>query len=305
MNIFNLIGPLFLLITLGYILKKLNFFDENFKNQLNKLVYYIALPILLFNKTSNLNIEELNEFSIIFGFPIIIISISLIAFLFTLYIKKSKRGTFIQCAFRSNITYLGLPIIIAVLGDNAIGYAAMIIMVGTISNVLLSVFILDFFNPKSNSKFFNKIKTAIINPLIISIGLGFIFSYLKIKLPLFLTNTLTLVSNISLPLILIIIGFSFSFLRIKKYMSFNIFNGIIKLGIMPLFAFFLMKLFNPSEIIIQTVVLMAAMPSAIVSQTFAQEFNSDEKLTSSLINFNTLMAAFTIPLIIYLLGIMG
>jgi len=47
--------------------------------------------------------------------------------------------------------------------------------------------------------------------------------------------------------------------------------------------------------------LMAAMPTATVSYTFAKEFNVDDKLVGSIVNFSTLLSMVTIPIIIYLL----
>ena len=72
--------------------------------------------------------------------------------------------------------------------------------------------------------------------------------------------------------------------------------------IMPVLDYLTMRwLFNVSGTLLNATMLMTAMPTATVSYTFAKEFNADDKLAGSIVNFSTLLSMVTIPIIVYLL----
>jgi len=299
----NLTSPLFLVILLGYILKKISFFDDKTVSELNRLVYYIAFPLLLFSGTSNIELEKVFSLALLLGFPSVILTIMILSFFVSLLTKQFQRGTFIQGSFCANLVYLGLPIVLTVLGEEASGVATVLAATGTIVSTILSITILRFYDPSPKKEgALGRIKTFSTNPLIISIGAGIVFSYLEISLPEFVLDTLSLISRITLPLILLIIGFSLSFQKIKEYVLLDALSAFIKLLIMPAFCFLIMsRVFNASGTLLFASVLMAAMPTAVISYSFAKEFHSDDKLAGSIVNFSTLLSMITIPIIIYLL----
>ena len=68
---------------------------------------------------------------------------------------------------------------------------------------------------------------------------------------------------------------------------------------MPALNYLIMLwLFDVSGTLLYATILMAATPTAIISYTFAKEFNADEKLAGSIVSFSTLLSMVTIPMII-------
>ena len=53
MIVVNILAPIFLLIGLGLFLRRQGFASEEFFRNLNRLIYWIALPALLFAKTAS------------------------------------------------------------------------------------------------------------------------------------------------------------------------------------------------------------------------------------------------------------
>ncbi|MFT4303195.1 MAG: AEC family transporter [Candidatus Woesearchaeota archaeon] len=298
MEIINLIIPLFILIFLGYTLKKTNFLPEIFGDYLNKFVYYIALPVMLFLSTSQSNIKEIEATYIILAVTITISITVLLSYIASLNLKKIQ-GPFIQASFRSNMAYLGIPIVATAFGEEALGIAAIAIFTGVILNTLLSIFILNYFQEQKKSI---KIKELFLNPLMISIVTGLIISYSNINIPIILANTFELISRVSLPLILIVIGYSLSFKEINKHITADFISATIKLTIMPAIAYVILKIMNVDLITLNTIVLLTAMPTAVVSQTFAKEMKSDSKFAASAVNLSTLLAIISITAIIKLLS---
>jgi len=303
MQIQNLVFPLFIVIFLGYALKRAKFFSDGFGSELNRLVYYVAFPLLLFSDMLDLRSEDVSSLVLVLGFSLVILATMILSSLISLFMKRHRRGAFIQGSFRANLAYLGLPITLAVLGKEASGIAAVLVGVGAVMDALLSIAVLRFYDVKSNEEDVQRIvKTFLANPLIVSIIIGFFFSYLRVSVPEFLLETLSLVSRISLPLILFVIGFSLSFQMIKESVYLDVFSALIKLLIMPALDYLIMLwLFDVSGTLLYATVLMAATPTATISYTFAKEFNADDKLAGSIVNFSTLLSMVTIPIIVYLL----
>jgi len=303
MQIQNLVFPLFIVIFLGYALKRAKLFSDSFGSELNRLVYYVALPLLLFSNMLDLRLEDISSLALVLGFPLVILATMILSSLISLFLKRHRRGAFIQGSFRVNLAYFGLPITLAVLGKEASGIAAVLVGVGTMADILLSVAVLRFYDIKSSEEDLQKaVISFLVNPSIVSIVAGFFFSYLRIPLPEFLSETLSLVSRTSLPLILFVIGFSLSFQMIKESVCLDVLSALIKLLIMPALDYLIISwFFDVSGTLLYATVLMAATPTATISYTFAKEFNADDKLAASIVSFSTLLSMVTMPVIIYLL----
>lgn len=302
MTIINLIVPLFLIILLGYLLKRIGFLPKRFGQEFNKVIYYIALPFLLFDTTSKLDTGAIFSVEVLFSYPMVLgLTVALCGFFSFLMVRK-QRGAFIQGSYRGNLAYLGLPIVYGTLGEDAMGYASIIVGVGALANTLTSILVLQFLDEKANGKsVWHKLLNVAKSPIIIAIVLGFIISALGIRLPVLIDNAIELIAKISLPSILLIIGLTLELGKIREHLVFNAAAGIIKLFVMPALVFFVVPLvFSVDNTLLNVLVIMAAMPTATISYAFAREFNSDETLANSIVNFTTLASLGTIPAVLFL-----
>ena len=89
--------PIFLTMVVGIILKKLNIFNDNFLSSLNKFVFTVALPILLFQDISSTDfIKNWDTKFVIFCFIVTLLSVA-ISYLVSMFLKdKSIQGEFVQ-----------------------------------------------------------------------------------------------------------------------------------------------------------------------------------------------------------------
>ena len=118
--------PIILPILLGYFLKRLHFFKEGFLTEVNKLVFRILIPILLF---SNLYLADLSEINWAFvGFSAAaILVLFLIGLVVVLFIPNRKqKGVILQATFRSNYAIIGIPLA-TLLGGEVAGAEASVI----------------------------------------------------------------------------------------------------------------------------------------------------------------------------------
>lgn len=118
-SIIEIVLPVFLIIGLGYTIRRIGLVDEHFFQQTNGLVFYICLPILLFYKIGTA------DFSTSFNFKLVLSTSAGVAvcfFLAYLYGRWRKypapaHASFCQGAFRGNLAYIGLAIVYNAYGD--------------------------------------------------------------------------------------------------------------------------------------------------------------------------------------------
>ena len=93
----NATGPIFLMMVFGLFLRKVGILDEDFANRMNKFVFKIPLPFLLFSDLAAVDFSRVwNIKFIVFCFVVTLISITISTLVSCLWRDKSIRGEFIQ-----------------------------------------------------------------------------------------------------------------------------------------------------------------------------------------------------------------
>ena len=105
----NATVPVFLLMVLGLVLRKLNWIDDVFASKMNQFVFKVPLPLLVFLDLATVDFEESWNFKFVaFCFVVTLISISLSAGISLIWKDRSIRGEFIQASYRSSAAILGI-----------------------------------------------------------------------------------------------------------------------------------------------------------------------------------------------------
>lgn len=291
-------------MALGYALKKGSFFSTGFVGDLNRFIFYIALPVTLFLQTSDMSDAFAGAGLAAVMQPLAIVSVAIVATIVAIRSPPARRGPFTQASYRSNMAYLGLPIVATVYGDAALGIVAVTIAAGVVSNSVVSILVLRMNDPEAGSQsLWVRLLDVAKNPLILAIVLGLGFSITGLTLPALAHETLSLLQRVSLPLVLLVVGYSFSFARVSSRLMVAVGAAGLKLVFMPMFAWAVLTWgFGVEGFVRSVIVLMTAMPTAIASQSFAAAFNADEQLAAAAVSFSTLASLVTIPLWIHLLS---
>ena len=291
------IVPIFLLILLGAVMRRWFGLRDDFWPQLDRLIYYIFFPALLFHTLSHFTIDVgaatpmLGVAALYMGAGILL---GLLARPLLHAPGKVYAATF-QSFFRFN-SYVGLAIAGSLHG--AQGLAAIGLLMGfmvPIANVA-SVLMLA---RHSESHWLREI---LLNPLILATAGGITFSLTGLALPAMLNSTLGLLSQASLPMGLIAVG---SGLRLKGLHSQRgtLWYGVTaKLLIVPAVAWGLATLFGLSGVYFNIAVLMAALPVSTMAYVLATRMGGDGDTIAAQVMLSTLLAALTLPLWLFLLG---
>lgn len=290
---FNVVTPLFIIMSLGYYLKYIKLLDKQTLNVMNRVCFKIFLPILLFFNIYQSDVKSSFNINLItFSVSSIVVLFIVLCFLIPKIEKDNKkRGVMIQGIFRSNFVIFGMPIATSIYGEGNIGTTALLIAVIVPLFNLLSVISLELF--KDGEINLKKILKGIItNPLIIASAIGILFVTLNITLPKFIEKSVSDIAKIATPLSLILLGGSFSFSHIKEYLNHTIIIVFNKLIFVPLiFIPIAIKLgFRGIELL--TILLIFAAPVAVSTFQMSKQMDGDSTLAEQSIVFTCL---FCIP----------
>ena len=290
---FNVVTPLFIIMSLGYYLKYIKLLDKQTLNVMNSVCFKFFLPILLFFNIYQSDVKSSFNINLItFSVSSIVILFIVLCFLIPKIEKDNKkRGVMIQGIFRSNFVIFGMPIATSIYGEGNIGTTALLIAVIVPLFNLLSVISLELFRDgEINLK--KILKGIITNPLIIASAIGILFVTLNITLPKFIEKSVSDIAKIATPLSLILLGGSFSFSHIKEYLNHTIIIVFNKLIFVPLiFIPIAIKLgFRGIELL--TILLIFAAPVAVSTFQMSKQMDGDSILAEQSIVFTCL---FCIP----------
>lgn len=306
----NVTIPIFLVMVLGYFLRRRGMLNENFVNVANKFNFDVTLPFMVFRDISAVDIKAVFDLKYVL-FCAIASSVCfwVIWGLTRIFLRdKSMRGAFVQASFRSSAAVMGLAFISNLYGPSAMG-PLMIIGAVPLYNIY-SVLVLTFEaegNAQDQGK--AKIKEACLNilknPIIISIILGLIVSFSQIKFPVLVDRTVDNVAKMATPLALITLGAGFEGRAALAKMKPTLAASFVKLiGQAAVFIPIAIALGFTGEKLIGIMVMLAA-PATPSCYIMAKNMNNDGVLTASIVVMTTLLAAFTLTGWIFVLRSLG
>lgn len=298
----SVVFPIFALIVLGYILKRIKMVDDHSLNVINKLVFKVFLPVLLFYNIYKTDVATAFDGPFLLYALICIVSVALLLFLFVpLFIKEnSRRGVFIQGVFRSNFVLFGLPVTVLLLGENGAGLTSVAIaMVVPVFNVLAVICLEVFRGGKPNP--IKILKGIATNPLIIASVLGILFLLFGIKIPNFAEGVIRDISRVATPLALIALGGSFTFTAVKGNIPTLSWAVALRLVIIPAAVLSIGALLGFRGAQIVALLSMFASPTAVSSYTMAQQMDGDGDLAAQIVVFTSAFSIITMFLFIFTL----
>lgn len=300
--------PFFLLILLGYLLKRWKVLSEGFLDSLNKFVYKLALPFNLLFSTATMNTDIGGNGKFLFY----TFALTLLSFLIIwgvtelLYRDKALVGTLVQGGFRGNFALLGVPLATAVVGTEAAAPAAMAIAIVIPCYNILSVMILSARGHSEGKLDIRKILLGVVtNPLIIAAVTGMLISGLRIPLPSMALQTVSYMGSCATPLGLLSIGGLFNFRAATARLKPALYSTAIKLVVMPAAMVGLCWLLGFCGADLLLFFIMFGSPAAVSSYAMATELGGDGPLASNTLIMTTLFSSITLSLGIYLMRTVG
>ena len=304
----NATVPVFLMMVLGLVLRKIGWIDDVFASKMNKFVFLVPLPVLVFEDLASVDFSEVwNLQFVLFCFAATLISIGIAAVVSFLWKDKSIQGEFIQASYRSSAALLGIAFIQNIYGDA--GMAPLMIIGSVPLYNVMAVAVLAFFQPErkglDKEVWKATFKGIITNPIIIGIAAGLIWSGLRIPMPSIMEKTVSNVGAVATPLGLMAMGAAFdirkAFAKLKPAAAASVMKLV---GFAAVFLPLAVMLgFRREELV--AILVMLGSATTVSCFVMAKNMGHEGMLTSSVVMLTTLFSAFTLTGWLYVLRSMG
>ena len=292
---------LIIMMLIGYWLTKAKWLDEQSSSLFTKLVINITIPAMMFhNMISYFNIGEILQMGI--GFIVIFIAI-IISYLIAVFsahlfnIPQNQHGVFSSMFSLSNTIFIGLPVNIALFGEQSIPYALTYFIANTTIFWTLGVYGIRKDVEKAAVFTFASIK-RVFTPPFISFLISIPLIALGITIPRVILDTTKMIGGITSPIASFYIGTVFYYLA-RKRVIFNRQIILIVLGrvvISPLVMFLFLKYTQLPPLMRNVFIIQSAMPVMTQLVIIAKAYGADEELAALGATVTIVISLLTIPI---------
>ncbi len=297
--------PVFLVMILGWWLKRAKFLDDAFVSVADRLVFKVALPVLVFRDIAAADLSKDFEWDfVLFCFIGTCIFFGVTWLFAELFIHNKRMiGSFVQGSFRGSAAILGIAF-----AENIYGNSGLVPMMIVASIPLFNIFSVIVLIRSANTDETDKrkvikktLKGIVTNPIIIGIFAGIPFALLKVEFPVIIEKAMNSVASLSTPLALIAIGAGFSTGKALEKWKPTIIATIIKLIVIP--GIFLPAAvcmgFRNEELV--ALLILTGAPTTVSSYIMAKNMDNDSVLASGIVVMTTLLSSVTLTTIIFIL----
>ena len=300
--------PLFVMIALGYFLKRVHILTDGFLAAANKFNFTITLPVLLFTDLASKNFKDTFDLK----FVLFCAGSTTIGFfgawiLAKLFMKdKNSVGEFVQACYRSSTAVLGLALIQNIYGST--GMAGMMVLGAVPLYNVYAVIVLQTESPinkKGEKNIQRALKGIVTNPILIGVILGLVASLIGVKFPTIIDTSLNYVARIATPLAVICIGGEFSFQNAFKSIKKSSLAAFVKIILLPAVFVPIAILMGFTTEKLVAILVMLAGPTTPSCFIMAKQYGYEGTITSSAVVLTTLFSSVTLTGFILILRSMG
>ncbi|HDS85608.1 MAG TPA: AEC family transporter [Phycisphaerales bacterium] len=300
MHLVNTLVPVFLLIGLGFVLRKSNFLTGDLVGGINKLVYWVGLPALLFIEVATAAYDLGRAATPFFAMFIAISVCIVVAYWAAAALKLSgpSVGAFVQGTFHGNTVYVGLPVLAYSVADLpgvdapqttqlAVLVLAMIMpfyLVASVIVLLLGRHRLDRSAPRRIAR------RLITNPFILACVAGLCWGVSGLHMPWAIQRAFDATAQMALPLALIATGAMITGRKSGVISPAALWSTAIKIGVGPLAGYLAGKAMGLDTGQMHVVLILLAVPTAVSSLVLADQLDSDSGLAADIIVISSVLS---------------
>lgn len=288
-------------LAVGLSLKRLHLMPVNTGQVLNQYVINVAVPamILLHLPKLELNSEVLLPALM----PWLLYPLAIGLILLAARIMKWSReltGALLIVVPLGNTSFLGFPMVETFFGSEGLPYAVIYDQVGSFVALafIASTFAAVYGNLNEGSQTpnggFTIVKKLLTFPPVVALVIALLFGqteYPRVIQPLISNLAATLV-----PVVMIAVGFQLQFRIPREDLLPFTFAMVIKLLLMPLVAFGVVRTFDMQSLAAQVTVLEASMPFMISAGAIAISAGLKPRFVASLVGYGVLFGLLTVPI---------
>ena len=304
----NVTVPIFLIILVGGLLKRIGILTDGFSSAADKYVFKIALPVQMFKDIAVMDIRA------DFSWKFVLFCMAATTFMFAacwilghLFLKdKSMVGAFAQAAARGSAAILGIAFVENIYGSS--GMTPMMIVAAVPLFNIYSVIILTVTSSESkvSGDLIKKtLKGVVTNPIIIGIAAGMVFSLLRLPYPVILSKSVGYIASTATPVALLVLGATFKGREALQKIRPTLAAAFLKLVGTPaiIFPIAIAMGFRGSELV--AIMIMLASPTTVTCYIMAKNLGGDETLSASVVMTATVLSSITLTLWVFIIRTLG
>ena len=290
-----------IIIAIGYVGARRGYFSKEFTKTASSLTMNVLLTAMVlesvFSELPEFGGAEFARLMLICTACMVITYI--VGFLCALPLRrKSARASVFELLIAApNSMFIGAPLVRELYGSGAVFY---LILTCIPFNVLLYTYGVWRMNQGGGTKI--GLRDMLTMPLIASIAAMFIAIF-RIKAPEFICDLCSIISGATVPMSMIVIGASLGSVKLGKALTepLTYAAALVRLVVCPIVVWLILRIFVSDPILLNTMIINAAVPSAIVIAVLAIQYDRDAEFASEGILVSMLMSIITVPLISKLL----
>ncbi|MBU2965852.1 AEC family transporter [Amphritea sp. 2_MG-2023] len=309
--LFDIVIPVFILMVLGWGCSRTGLLEASSESALNRYVYYIGVPALMFTSTVTVDIQSVLQWDFIAVYLGGGVIASAVAFLAWRKMQLSEPLDWTVVALNSawaNTVYMGVPIFYFLFGDRG----ALPVIIATLASNILFILVLALMSELQSSQggILAKLKTLLLqavlkNPVMMAPLLGMLVSVSGISLPAMILTPIQMLAPSAAPVALFALGMSLSGLSVRGGSFELVWLTLVKLVLHPLATFGLALWVGLEPFWVASAVVLAALPTGAMVYVLAQQYNTRVTLTSATIMVTTLVSVVTLAILLPLMKQLG
>nr|WP_279233288.1 AEC family transporter [Hathewaya massiliensis] len=296
-----------IIIFFGFMLTKKGWYTRETSKNLIKIVVNFSIPCMMFNTVvNNFNRETLISTFNNIHVPFVSIGVSyLVAIIYCRIFRIHKnRGLFKSMFFNSNTIFMGIPINLALFGEDSLPYVLIYYVANTMFFWTFGVYEISLDNKKLKAK--NSIRKTLKNifsPALLGFVFAILFTILNIKLPKAILDSSKYLGSLTTPVAMLFIGESLYYTNLKKLRFTREVIGVLlgRFIISPLILLGFAQSFNVESFPRNIFFIQAAMPVMTNTAIIAEAYEVDGDYAALMIALTTVGSLIMIPLYIFFL----
>ncbi len=299
----NQILVLFMLLLVGFAVKRMILVEASFTKNLSNFLFYIIIPARIIDAMSHdFSVETLVQSGWLLATGL---SVLIFSYLFSilvvnlLKVDPLSRNIYQFAVIFSNFGFMGYPVIEAMFGGVGIFYAA----VYNISNYILINSLGIMLIRRREAKRIKIDFSNLINPPIVAVAIGLFLFIFSIELPMPITASIKMIGSPTSALSMMLVGMLLARAKLSKMLTNTsvYIVSFIRLILLPGIVLIVLRLLAVDSLAIGIAVIITAMPVAANTSILATKYDGNAYLAAQCVFISTLLSIITIPIIALIL----
>ena len=286
------------MLVLGYLSVRFGLLEPGAAEAFHRFVIYLCLPATIWKLLPGMHFEP--ALWMVVAMPWLLLALSALAILAVARMRGYSRpvcGALLLCVPLGNTSFLGFPLVAALLGEPALRYAVLYDQLGSfLALSTYGLYIAARYGAGPDLTWAQTALRILRFPPFVALLLAFTpLPRLPLLVPLWAR-----LSDVLVPLAMFAVGMRLSWQPPRPFGAVLLGLGL-KLALMPLVAYGLLRALSAPEPLLRVVVLEAGMPSMITAGAVAMLAGLAPELTAALVGYGVVIGIVSVPALAWLL----